>query len=104
MEDFFNSAKTLAVGSEERAKQIRICKCLCKRLLDSDYGTPYDKETIDKIVKMSFDEFMADINRPVDKKEADVILQRHNHEEMLIQQDTEYLCNTIKKYLKYWWD
>lgn len=113
MEKFFDSDNAMTASAKRHAYQCRICKNLCKRLAEEDYTSPYDERNESvlsrpwktKPIKNESGKVIAykllDNNT---KLEGYYILLSHKHEDKMIQQDIDYLCSMIKKYLREWWD
>lgn len=80
------------VSSESSAKQLRLCKCLLKRLMDEDYFD-YRKLPEDYLISTEYC-----------PKESKRVLNEHKHEEYLINQDLDLLFKTIRRCILGWWD
>jgi hypothetical protein len=105
------------VGADRTAHRLRICRCLCKRLAEEKYTTPYDERNkphldwVGKKIEESFHKepnengFITIIghNEP-DEPEDRWIRPRHEHEEKMIQQDIDLLCKIIQRHVRGWWD
>jgi len=83
MEKFFESNDSLSPDSKQRAKEIKICRILCERLIKHDYTTPWDK--LEDTVFLWLQKF-------------------ERREYYMPQQDINYLCKMIQKHVQKWWD
>ena len=80
MEDFFYSDRTWCIGSERRAKEIKICRILLDRIIKEEYG------------EFDFDD---------PKRNGMKYLK---NEAYMLQQDLDMLCHIIAKKSQDWWD
>jgi hypothetical protein len=110
MEKAFRSKHAMAVDSEKLADQIKRCSLVLDRLIEDDY-TAFDKHD-EKWgeISMEFEGNKLNIERPnavteEDKvKESKEFLDCCEHEDYLINQDLEFLFDTMKKHIRSWWD
>lgn len=80
------------VSSENSANQLRICKCLLKRLMEEKY---FDYSIIP-------DDW--NISRPLPPLISEKLSKEAKHEEYLIEQDLDLLFKTMRKCVRGWWD
>jgi hypothetical protein len=87
------------VDHKKQADQMKTCIVILDRLIKEEYG---DK---------SFEEFYKKwprtdgwLKKKFGKEELRDFHRAYNHEEYMINQDIEYLFNTMKKYIRTWWD
>jgi hypothetical protein len=106
------------VGDEERARQLRVCASLCRRIREDDYNEPMKAEheaqwgRLDwfssptenpRLSRMNF--FFPGVKNEQEEKLADWHWHRiHNHAEKQKKADLEYLAQIIGKNLLGWWD
>jgi hypothetical protein len=112
MEEFYYSDNTHLVNSKQTAKQIRVARILCERLIDRDYlgnaMIPYDDKYEDGIILGS---------KPVegkpgwsqlvfseDKKQNELYHYCSKHCDYMENQDKDYLFKWIGKHIDGWWD
>jgi hypothetical protein len=100
------------VYNEKDADKIKICVLLLKRIMDDGYFKNAFKRHNEKWgdSNVSFEESFIKItyekaNTEEDKKEERKDFKRAiKHEEMLNQQDINYLFKMMSKHLRTWWD
>lgn len=112
MEDFHYSDDTFAMRSERTAKQIKIARILCERLIDRDYlgnaMMPYDNKYESGLILGS---------KPVegkpgwsqlvfseDKKQNKLYRRCSKHNDYMETQDKDYLFKWIGKHIDGWWE
>jgi hypothetical protein len=112
MENFHYSNNTFAVNSERTAKQIKIARILCERLIDGDYlenaMIPYDNKYDSGVILGS---------KPVegkpgwsqlvfseDKKQNELYRHCSKHSDYMENQDKNYLFEWMKKHIDGWWE
>lgn len=101
MEEFFDSKYAWTMDAPRHAHQLRICKNLCKRIMDDDYTSPYDKYIEDHL-KEFVKNFLETMNTKSEFE--DYIMAGYAHQDYMKQQDIDYLCMMIQKYVQEWWD
>lgn len=110
MEKFYDSDLTYSSTAKQTAKQIRICRILCKRLIDDYYLSnatmfPYDKVYPDFYFLDSEHVLETNYSRIINKKHREYLFSKAClHSEYMHKQDKEYLFKTISKYIDGWWD
>ena len=116
MEKMFRT-NSMWLRGEKEAKRIRVCVLLLDRLLKDDYSAYrrhdkkwgktnfewHDAKTDPKYssLEISRANAVTDKDKEQETKEFRECI---HHEEYLIQQDIEYLFNTMKKRIRCWWD
>ena len=110
IERFFSSDKTMSVGIEKCAKNVKICRILLDRILKDDYSCwdVHDKKW--GRGKLSFENNTLEIIRSNVKTEKDKEVERkefmrcYEQDVMLKDQDYEYLFKLLYKHIENWWD
>lgn len=112
MEKFHNSNHTWSSTAKSTAKQIRLCRILCKRLMDNAYIInatmfPYDKLyndddyfTFEPVPGTNYSR-LVETETPEQKK---MFKKACKHSEYMQKQDRELLFKTMSKYIDGWWD
>jgi len=80
------------VSAENSANQLRICKCLLKRLMEEKYFN----------YSLIPDEY--NMWKPLPKEIIDNVLVESKHEDYMIQQDLDLLFKIMRKCIRGWWD
>lgn len=114
--DRYDSKWAHLQNADKRAKQMRICAALLKRLQDNDYTTPWDKEFHDYVDRhWNYIERNEEVLANGDSVYSDEGFQRTRREELVSKwyrnrtkemedQDLNLLLKIFKTHLKGWWD
>jgi len=107
MEEFYNSNMAMSADAKHVAKQVRICKLLCKRLIEEDYTSPWEDRNFKAFDQFDFVDEGKGVLRLVDNctdLERKYIDWGFKYKEKMIQQDIDLLLRIIKKQVRTWWD
>lgn len=104
MEDFYNSKYAVSADTKDIASKVRICRLLCERIYQEDYGS-----MLDLIYHSdSFDDFLKRLNSGQETITCETIGWTGDrwmkYETYMRDQDVELLCKIIKKHSPSWWD
>ena len=98
------------VGQNKIAKQIKLCRLLCQRIVDDRYIINATKPVENKYGEWSFESELCEdgfCRRLVDnrtEKERVAYKRAYNLSDYLRQQDKEMLFDKLNKWLDCWWD
>jgi len=95
MEEFYaNDRITMSVGAKKHAKNIKICRILCDRLITDEYtdclGLEFGPELIGSLQSQSCN--------------IGICSDWLHYGDYMQKQDLKYLCETLQKHLFNWWD
>jgi len=96
MEEHYSSGESFCSDSKKMAKQIKIARILCDRLVDSNYLDVLFKEVEDK-----YGDYFKLVKT---KEEKDAYHKAFEHSRYLENQDKDYLFDFMKKKINNWWD
>jgi hypothetical protein len=111
MEKYFFSDESYSADSKRTAKQIKIARLLCERIIYRDhlnnamipYSKKYDSEKFMKIVPCNDGSGMSYCKFTEDKKEMKLYRRCSKHSDYMEKQDKNYLFKWIRKYIDGWW-
>ena len=108
MADAFESEKAMAVGTEDRAKEMREASILCRKLIEDDFldwdewhklhpDFP-DKDPIDWLTSGSY--------KTPEQQEVyrEKLLKIHEKEDQERQESLNQLCEILRTKILSWWD
>lgn len=115
--EHFHRDHGITVSAPKNAHELMVCKNLCRRLMEDEYTSPYEKrnmphfdwfsEKFEQSIQSESDEngfiTIVDHYEP-DEPDSRWILPAHGHEENLAKQDIELLTKLMRKYMRGWWD
>ena len=104
MEEHFNSDRAISADAKKCARELYICRLLCKRL----YLQEYDEMLNLVHLTIDFDDFIKRLN----SGQKTITCNRlgwggkrwMKYEDYMVTQDVEFLFKIMKKHIRCWWD